>query len=154
MVLFVFQDQSGFPGPLNFLFMLSSSGDGSSVNGMPATIVSGRLGTLSTLPCCVIINTLLHSQCDMLLFAKGFQWPYSPKWPIYMSNALLDKCFCKNRRMANKRPTSRLPKDIAGPLPLPQPLYYPMFIEGLSAEWILTGQWLSEDCFLVFPSRS
>lgn len=90
------------------------------------------------------------------LIAKGFQWLYSLQWPIYMSNALLGKCFCKNRTTTNKRPRIRLPRDTAAcPSPPITPcVHIKVVTEGLSGEWIVTGQWFSEDCFPVFTSRS
>lgn len=49
------------------------------------------------------------------LIGKGFQWPYSLKWPIFVSSTLSGMCFWKSRTATNKRPSSRLPKDAAGP---------------------------------------
>lgn len=55
-----------------FWFILVNFRDWGSGNGTQATMFSGRPGILSTLLCCMIINTLLHSQYDILLLEKVF----------------------------------------------------------------------------------
>lgn len=158
MMLFVFQDQSGFLGLLDFLFMSSSSGDGSSVSGMPATIVSGRVGTLSTLLCCLIINTLLHSQCDMLLLRRVFNDHIHRNGLFICQTHYWISAFVRIEGWQTKEPGPGCQEILQGLSRSPHlritPCSYKVAIEGLSGEWILTGQWLSEDCFLVFPSRS
>lgn len=92
------------------------------------------------------------------LIGKGFQWPYSLKWPIYVSSTLSDMCFHKSRRAPNKRPSSMLPEETAGLLLALYPkCFYQVATCGLSGECLFSwavGFVFSEDNFLVFISRS
>lgn len=64
-----------------------------------------------------------------ILVGKGFQWPHSLKWTIYMSGTLWDICLHKSRKASNKRPSSKLPEDSARCLPA---LYPKCFYHKLS----------------------
>lgn len=88
---------------------------------------------------------------------KGLQWPYSLKWPIYMSSTLLDVCFWKRRTATNQSPMSGLLEDTAAPPLGPTPSVYvklPQKVWVVSAFSPGAGIRFSEGNFLVFISRS
>lgn len=127
-------------------------------NGMPAAIFSGRLGILSAIPCWAIINTLLHSQCDTLLLQRVFNDRIHWNGLFIRQMHYWISVFVRTEQRQTKDPGSGCQKILQG-LSCPSLPHHPMCpykvpTEGLGGEWIVTGQWFSKGCFLVFTSRS